>query len=49
MAVLEVKEILKELDTPISNKYTNKSLYLNRELSWLEFNKSVLKLMEENK
>lgn len=38
----QLKEILKELDTPISNKYTNKSLYLNRELSWLEFNKRVL-------
>ena len=38
----QIKELLKELDTPISNKYTNKSLYLNRELSWLEFNKRVL-------
>lgn len=38
----QTKDFLTELNNPISKKYTSKSDYLNRELSWLEFNKRVL-------
>lgn len=38
----QTKELIKRLDEPVSKKYISKSKYLNRELSWLEFNKRVL-------
>lgn len=38
----QLKEINEKISSPVSKKYTNKSNYLNRELSWLEFNKRVL-------
>jgi len=36
------KDILHKLEKPMSNEYITKGKYINRELSWLEFNKRVL-------
>lgn len=36
------KELLKDFEEPISDKYSDNPKYINRELSWLEFNKRVL-------
>lgn len=36
------KELLKHFEDPVSDKYSDHSKYINRELSWLEFNKRVL-------
>lgn len=37
-----VKELIDNLNKPVSKKYYSDSKYLSRELSWIEFNKRVL-------
>lgn len=38
----KTSDIIKKMTSPISPKYVTKSNYINRELSWLEFNKRCL-------